>query len=262
MTARSALGTALLQSDQRYFEIAADVVELEGAVVASMAGLEALAGACVVQRVEPRSITAGSDEWVGATTDHLRSIGCSVARIYLMEPDSGLDDALARAGFVKRLEIGYAAVGVVTAGRADVGLRAVAGELDWEAKRKVHAGSQTAADGHDSPADDWVELERRKCATGEMRAFLVEVDGEVCGAVATIDVPGVVRAKNLFVHATRRREGIGAGVIRALSGTAAGEGKAAVGIFGVPGNAGDALYRRLGMDPVVSQFEWSRPLRS
>lgn len=257
----SSLGAELIESDRRYFELGADVLEMEGAVVVSMAGLETLAGACVVQRVEPGRITADPDEWVSATVDHLRRNGCSMARIYLGEPDARFDEALARAGFVKRLEIGYAAVGAVMRGRTGVVLRPIDGELGWEVKRKLHAGSETAADGHDSPSDDWVELERRKCATGDMAAFLVEVDGDVCGAVATLDLPGMVRAKNLFVHPSRRREGIAGGVMRMLSHETAARGKEVVGIFGVPGNLGDAVYRRLGMDPVVSQFEWSRSLR-
>jgi hypothetical protein len=261
MTARSPLAAGLIESDRRYFEFGADVVEIEGAVVACMAGLETLAGACVVQRVEPGRIAADADEWVGATTDHLRGIGCSVARIYLVEPDARFDEALARAGFVKRLEIGYAADAVVTTGRTDIVLRPVDGELGWEVKRKLHVGSETAADGHEAPSDDWVELERRKCATGDMAAFLVEVDGDVCGAVATLECPGMIRAKNLFVHPGRRREGIAGGVMGALSHEAAARGTEAVGIFGVPGNLGDAVYRRLGMEPVVSQFEWSRALR-
>ncbi|HEX8771576.1 MAG TPA: GNAT family N-acetyltransferase [Acidimicrobiales bacterium] len=261
MTALSPLGAGLIESDRRYFELGADVVAIEGAVVACMPGLETLAGACVVHRVESARIIADPDEWVGATIDHLRGIGCSVARIYLVAPDARFDEALAGAGFVKRLEIGYAAVGAVTTGRTDVVLRPVDGELGWEVKRKLHAGSETAADGHDSPSDDWVELERRKCATGGMAAFLVEADGDVCGAVATLELPAMIRAKNLFVHPGRRREGIAAGAMGALSHEAAARGKEAVGIFGVPGNLGDAVYRRLGMKPVVSQFEWSRSLR-
>ncbi len=257
----TSVGAALLESDCRYFELGADVVELDGAAIASVAGLEHIPGACVVQRVEARRITLGYQAWVRATTDCLRRIGCLTARIYLVGPEAGLEDALATVGFEKRLEVGYVSAGVLATGRTDVVLRPVDGELGWEVKRKLHAGSDTAADGHRARSEDWVELERRKCATRDMRAFLVEVGGDVCGAVATLDLPRVMRAKNLFVHPDRRREGIAAGVVRALSRRAAELGAEAVGLFGVPGNPADAVYRRLGMEPVVSQFEWSMSLR-
>ena len=105
-----------------------------------------------------------------------------------------------------------------------------------------------------------MEFERRKCATGGMRAFLVEVDGEVCGAVATLEGDGLLRAKNVFVHADRRREGIAAESLRVLSRRAVDLGLAATGIFGVDGRPGAAVYVHLRMTPVVSQVEWSRPL--
>ncbi|HUQ63712.1 MAG TPA: GNAT family N-acetyltransferase [Acidimicrobiales bacterium] len=260
MTAPSPLGATLIESDRRYFELGADVIELEGAVVVSMEGLENLAGACVVQRVEPGRIVTEPEIWVRSTTEYLRDRGHSTARVYLVDPDTGLDGALVGQGFQKRLEIGYVSVRPLGSGRTDIVLRPMDGEQDWEAKRKLHAGSDTAADGHDASPEDWVDLEHRKCTTGGMQAFLVEAEGEVCGAVAVLDVSGVLRAKNLFVHPDRRREGIAGGVLRALSQEAARLGREAVGVFGVPGNPGDAVYRRLGMDPVVSQFEWCRSL--
>jgi GNAT superfamily N-acetyltransferase len=214
----------------------------------------------VVQRVEPERIHAEPQEWIGALADRLRALGWATARIYLDDAVPGLDEALAGAGFQRRLEIGYATRGIVDGGRADVVLRPIVGEVDWELKHKLHAGSETAADGHAAPAEEWVELERRKCGPGAMTPFLAEVGGDVCGAVATLDAGPLLRAKNLFVHPDRRREGIASGVMRALSRHAGDAGKEAVGIFGVPGNPGDALYRRLGLVPVAHQLEWALDL--
>jgi GNAT superfamily N-acetyltransferase len=262
VTALSSIGTSLVDTDRRYFEFGASVVEMGGATVASMAGLEELAGACVVQRVDPQVVAADPQRWVATTTDHLRALGCSTARIYLMEPHTAIDEALTDAGFRARLEVGYASRTVITGVRSDVALAPIADERGWETKRKLHAGSEKAADGHRAPADDWVDLERRKCGATAMRAFLITVDGEVCGAVATIDGGSVLRGKNLFVHPHRWRQGIASAVMGVLSRLAQDEGKEAVGIFGVPGNVGDAVYRRLSMDPAVSQFEWSMALKA
>jgi GNAT superfamily N-acetyltransferase len=260
VTILSPLGAPLMESDRRYFELGADGVELDGATVVWMAGLEHVPGACVVQRVRPERIRAEQREWVAAVTDRLRTLGCSTARVYLDEPVPALESALADAGFAPRLEIGYTTRGPIDGGRTDVVLRPIAGEPDWELKHKLHAGSDTAADGHVALAEEWVELERRKCGVDRMKPLLVEVGGDVCGAVATFDVGDLVRAKNLFVHPDHRREGNASGVMRALAAQAADTGKQAVGIFGVPGNPGDAVYQRLAMVPVLHQFEWSLDL--
>ncbi|MEA2826385.1 MAG: hypothetical protein QOG43_824 [Actinomycetota bacterium] len=260
MTAR--LGGALLESDRRYFELGATVDVVDGAEVASMAGMEATPAGCVVHRVRPAEIGGeGAAAWVAAVTRRLRGGGCRMARVYLDQPDAALDGALAAAGYCRREEIGFLAERVLAAGpRSDVVLREVVDDEGWEAKAKLHAGSDVAADGHVTAPEEWVDFERRKWVTGGMKAFLVEVDGEVCGAVATLEGDGLLRAKNVFVHPDRRREGIAAESLRLLSRRAGDLGLAATGIFGVDGRPGAAVYVHLGMVPVVRQFEWSRPL--
>ncbi len=255
-------GAALLESDRRYFELGATVERIDRAQVAWMPGTAATPAGCVVQRVQEAAFDdpAPAAEWVDGVTRRLRELGRGVARVYLDRPATVLEDALAAAGYGPRVEIGYLVEGVLPAGpRSDVVLREVVDEDGWEAKRKLHAGSDVAADGHASVPEEWVDFERRKCGGG-MRAFLVEVDGQPCGAVATLVQDGLLRAKNVFVHPERRREGIAAGTLRVLSRRAVDLGLGATGIFGVDGRPGAAVYVHLGMAPVVRQFEWSRPL--
>ncbi|MEA2972335.1 MAG: hypothetical protein QOG82_793 [Actinomycetota bacterium] len=263
------LAAALLESDRRYFELGATVDEIVGAEVVWMPGMEATPAGCVVQRVRPSVIGGGAaglaPAWVADVTRRLRGLGCGLARVYLDRADADLDRALAGAGYRPRVETGFLVEGPLPApsgggARADVSLREIVDDDGWEAKAKLHAGSDVAADGHVSQPEEWVEFERRKCATGGMRAFLVEVDGEVCGAVATLEGDGLLRAKNVFVHADRRREGIAAESLRLLSRRAGALGLAATGIFGVEGRPGAAVYVHLRMSPVMSQVEWSRPL--
>lgn len=282
------LAAALLDSDRRYFELGADTVAIDGAVLCRMTGLESLAGAVVVQRVDDGAI-ADPERWVAEVDCRLRDAGVGLARVYLADRShhpTPLESALASAGYRPRVEIGYLAtvselathlpartcsgvtgtgVGAGAGARPETGpavaLRAVASDDAWEEKHKLHAGSAVASDGHESPAADWVELERRKCETGGMEAFLIEVESEVCGAVATLPIPGqVLRAKNVFVHPDRRRLGLASETIRVLARRARKEGFAATGIFGVEGNAGNAVYVGLGMTPVVRQVEWARNL--
>ena len=258
------LAAALLESDRRYFELGASVEGIEGAEVAWVPGMEAMPAGCVVHRVRPSVIGGGGAAeaeaaaeagaaWVADVTRRLRGLRCGLARVYLDQPDPDpvLDRALAGAGYRRRVETGFLAEGPLAApppgARDDVALREIVDDDGWEAKAKLHAGSDVAADGHVSRPEEWVEFERRKCATGGMRAFLVEVDGEVCGALATLEGDGLLRAKNVFVHADRRREGIAAESLRVLSRRAVDLGLAATGIFGVDGRPGAAVYVHLRM---------------
>ncbi len=254
-----ALAGALLESDRRYFELGATVEAVDGAELAWMEGTAALPAGCVVHRVRPGELGgAGPPAWVDGVTRRLRELGRSVARVYLDGPAAALDGALAGAGYRRRAEIGYVVEGALptAAARSEVTLREIVDEDGWEAKGKLHAGSEEAADGHVTVPGEWVDLERRKCAGG-MQAFLVEVDGEVCGGVATLEQDGLLRAKNVFVHPDRRREGIAAETLRVLSRRAVDLGLAATGIFGVDGRPGAAVYVHLGMVPVMRQYEWS-----
>lgn len=258
----TSLASALLESERAYFELAATSLTMEGATVVWIPGLESVPGSSVVQGVRPHEIRTDPGRWVEQVIRQVRELGCSMVRVYLLTFPSRLDDALAAAGLRSRTEIGYLAYGQMLAGRhrSDVSLRRIAGDAAWETKRKLHAQSTVASDGHASVSEDWVELERRKSDTGKMQAFFIEVDGEVCGSVATLESETLIRAKNVFVHPERRREGIAAQAIRLLAQRAEELGKEAIGIFGVEGNPGNAVYQHLGMTPAVRQFEWSRVL--
>lgn len=254
---------ALVESDRRYFELASARRDLDGCRLSWMVGMEPVAGAGVVHRVRPEAI-AEPGPWVGVVTAAMAEAGLRLARVYLDRPEPRLDEALAEAGYRRRVEVGFLVEGGLSwspsGPRRGVALREVVDDAGWEAKRKLHAGADVAADGHVTAPDLWVELERAKWATGEMQAFLVEVDGEPCGAVAALEVDGLLRAKNVFVVPERRREGVASEAIRLLSRRAADRGLAATGIFGVYGNPGAAVYTGLRMEPVVEQVELAKPL--
>lgn len=257
------MAAALLHSDRVYFELGARSLSVEGATIWSMPGLEAVPGSCVVQCPERLPGAGRAARWLAEVTAGLERLGCAMARIYVSESPSPLDGALEAAGFRCRTETGYlSGPDLADAGRFrnDVVLRPVSDDDAWELKHKLHAQSEVASDGHATPAGAWVELERRKCETGQMQAFLIEAGGETCGSVATLRIGPLLRAKNIFVHPDRQREGIASAAMHVLCRMGQDAGAAATGIFGVTGNPGDALYRRLGMHPAAQQFEWSRPL--
>ncbi len=92
-----------------------------------------------------------------------------------------------------------------------------------------------------------------------MRAWLIEVAGDPCGAVCDMQVDGLIRLKNLVIRPDDRRRGLG--VAAALSiGEIATEQGVALGSFALHGSCGERVYRRAGMRPAVRQTEWYRPL--
>jgi GNAT superfamily N-acetyltransferase len=254
------LAAALLESDRRYFELGARGERIRAARLVVMPQLEAVPGACVVQRVCDVEFDVDPRRWVADVVERLGGLGCTVARVYLDGPFFSLEAALADAGFERRVEVGYIVRGVLPVGRDDVVLRAVVDDDGWETKRRLHSDADYVADGYPLSGPSWVALERRKCDSGGMRAYLVEIGGTAVGAVAALEVDGLLRAKNVFVRSEYRRQGVGAAAMGLLSRRAVELGAAATGIFGVEGRPGNALYRRLGMTPVVEQQEWARYL--
>lgn len=259
-TPTAKLADALLESDRRYFELGATVEDLDGAELVRETGSRTSHG-CVVQRVRPSAIASDPTAWVAEVTRRLRVLACPIARVYLDRPEASLERALAAAGYGRRVEIGFVVEGrLAMASRSDLKLREAVDDATWEAKRRLHMAVDVAPDGHVAAPEEWVDFERHKCDTGEMRAFLVEMDGETCGAVATLEGDGLLRVKNLVVHPRRRRQGIAAATVRLLSERALDLGLAGTGTFGVQGEAGAAVYAGLGMAPVLRQLEWSLAL--
>jgi GNAT superfamily N-acetyltransferase len=247
------LATALLESDRRYFELAARVVPLTGAVLAVVPGIP-VAAAGVVHRVDPDAIAA-PDRWVAEVLEVIRDSGLPLARVYLDRPASRLESALARGGFGSRVEIGFLATDPIDAA-GPVTLRPIRSEGDWEKRAKVHLDAPTP-DGHDADALAWQQLERLRCDSGGMRAYVAERDGEPLGAVCMLEDELLVRNKNLVTLSRWQRQGVASAVLAELDGMARGTGRV-LGTFAVEGSAGEALYRSLGMAEVLRQIEWSR----
>lgn len=254
----------LLESEHRYFEAGATLETVPGGTIARMPGLEPLAGGCVVQRLTRDVIEADVEGWVQRIEDCIAALGVRLARIYVAEAIPRLEDCLARRGYrrVDEVALLLRAHPMVDKPPALAGmeLRRIESAADWLAKLDLHRGVTRGPDGHLSPADLWVELERRKSNCGYMTPYLVTVDGLVCGAVAAAGVGSVMRLKNLVIAPAFQRHGLGRAVAASFAGLAATDGRGVAGCFAISGTPSVEMYRSAGFHPVGLQTEWTRAL--
>lgn len=253
------LAETLLESDSRYFEMAADIELASGATIAHMPGLIHIAAGCVVHRLrrqwDPYTAAAG----VEAIEGRLAELGCLRPRFYLTNPLPQLEHALEARGYRPRGELGMITRDLSPTKREDVRLRLVADEKDWDHKLRLHADCPLTPDGYATPPHDWVAMERRKCELAGMKPFLIQALGRICGAVNAIDMGELWRLKNLVIHPEFRQRGVAAAAVRALAHEARMAGGQALGSFALADGMGWRTYLRAGLTVITRQVEWSQP---
>lgn len=254
------LASDLVASDHSYFTLGATVDRIGPAEVVWMAGFTDVAAGCVTW-VDPGGNPGESTDWVGRAIRRMHEIGAGLLRIYCQDPGVALCRRLVSEGFTRRSEIGFVTDRRLQSARADVRLRPVDDDAGWKEKVDLHLEADLASDGHGGATDGFVALERAKCDTGAMTAFLIEVDGEVAGAVATLTQGSLLRVKNLYITPGFRGRGVGAAVLPLAGDLMAERGLGGMGMFGVAGTRGSALYTAAGLRPVAELIEWSRPAR-
>jgi GNAT superfamily N-acetyltransferase len=258
------LAADLLESDGAYYESAAVLEPVGGAVVARVPGLERVPAGCVVHRVDASVLPRDPARWIELIEQRLLGHGCRRVRFYLAGRHPALEAALLARGYRPREESGYAlAVTHQPFDRSEgpqVELRPVTTADDWAAKLALHRVAGMAPDGHDADPEAWVELERVRAAAGSIRPFFIVSRGAICGVVALGSGGSLLRLKNMVVHPSWRGMGIATAVLHCAVVAAWREGWAAVGAFVVSGDPGEMLYVRAGFQPVTRQTEWMRPL--
>jgi len=248
-----------IESDRQYFELGAQIDVLEGAQIAWLPGQAHNPAAVVVHRVDPVAAARVGNQWIQPLEARLRDIGTPVSRIYLDGPDTALDTVLQDAGYRAQHEIAFHGI----ARRSEslkIDVRPVRTAEDWEEKLRFHVANAERPDGHATCAHDWVAMERARCATGTMEAWLCQHDGAVVGTIGTMRVSGVTRLKNLVIDRAARRQGVGRASVLRICQTVAQSDRSDFVVFALDGHAGDALYRAAGFRPVGCQVEWTRAL--
>jgi GNAT superfamily N-acetyltransferase len=247
-----------VESDRLYFSLAATVEPLAGAELAWMPGLAHSSASVVVQRINPHAVLSGGPAFLDRIERRLSAMGTPVARLYLDRSSPAADAILTQAGYQARHELIFA--GELRDGRCDgLEIRSVTSDADWHRKRAFHEETGARPDGHESTASDWVEMERRKCAAGGMLAFSAEIGGRMVGVCNALASAQLVRLKNIAVHPGHRRQGIGSRMLARVSQAVSPTGLPLC-IYAVAGEAGEFLYRAIGLVELGRVVEWSKPL--
>lgn len=83
-------------------------------------------------------------------------------------------------------------------------------------KASLYSATEKGPDGHRTPPDHWVQLEQRKCETGQMQVYLVYYNGNICGTVGALEVDDLLRLKNLTIYPPYRRQGLAQATVYAF----------------------------------------------
>lgn len=251
------LAEGLVASDVRYFELGAQVESIAGARLAWMPGLADVPAGCVVLDADSWPDDVAAAAALEALERRVGEIGGRRVRLYLAHERAGVADALRERGYSSRGERGLVLPAAVPCGER-VALDPLEDASGWRLKRELHVDSPDAADGHPVAPDRWVELERRKTGPAGLRPWLIRIGGTVAGTVCTLEGDGFLRLKNLLVRRDFRRRGVASATVAAFGAVARAQDRT-LGLFAVEGTAGEGVYRKCGMMPVVRWVEWQGP---
>jgi GNAT superfamily N-acetyltransferase len=257
------LQSELLDSDAAYFDAAAMLEPIEGAVLSRLPGLEHLCAGAVVHRIQPNAIRLGAESWVASVEALSRARQVPRVRIYLHRAEPKMERALRSRKYAERREVGL--VRTTDPGANDepsfsgVRLEEVVDLSGWDEKRRIHESTDIAADGHPGDPRSWCEMEQRRCAHGYMRPFLVCQGDAVCGTLCLASRGSLLRLKNLVIHPDWRGRGVGTAAARAAVVLARRAGYETVGCFAIPGGPALSVYQQAGFHPIVTQTEWLQP---
>ena len=255
------LGRELVASDCHYFDAGARRYSAGAADLAHLPGFERIAAGVVVHRVRSADIVGEPALWVRRVEHGIARLGGALSRWYLDESDTELARVLAGLGYSARVELGLVLDADPHRAPSDqrVGLRAITTRAQWAAKLRIHQQSVAGIDDHATP-EQWVAMERRKCAAGYMRPYLIESAGQVAGVVNVAVCGSILRMKNLVIAPAYRRQGVATSFAAGLAPLAAVMGCAVAGCFAIAGEKGERVYVGAGYRLVTRQVEWMKPL--
>jgi len=253
----------LLESDTAYFRAAAECELVQGFQISHMPGLESLAAACVAHRIlKPGGRIQA--QCLQAVEQRFLALTCNHARFYQQHPDDELESWFRENGYRPTREIAllntYDDPGFCEINDGNIQLRPVLTEHDWTLKLSIHQDIPNGPDGHFSPAEEWLQLERRKCAAGYMEPFLIFREDMACGAVNYAPGSQIGRLKNIVIHPCWQRKDIGAQAARLIAYMARERGMSAAGCFAMEDGQALSMYKKAGYFPVTVQTEWHKHL--
>lgn len=242
----------LIASDHDYFRAGALALVIEGGSLV-WDPTSCIEG--IVLMTKPSAAEANPAAWVRSLQRAQLQRGLQRLRVYFREAAPLLGQALAQAGFKERVELLF--TGTPNKPISTIDLRPVLSADDWQRKLVFHEEVSDRPDGYACSAAEWISLEKTKVLSMGMQPFLVCHRDAVVGAVSTIDVPALLRIKNLVIHTEWRGQGIAQQILGKLSSYGELSGVRHIGVMAVSGTAGESLYRRAGLTEQGNYYEWS-----
>jgi GNAT superfamily N-acetyltransferase len=251
----------LFESDTLYFEAGAVCVEVEGAIIANMPGMENLVAGSVVQRIDMQIVSTDPEAWLDNIELQLKEMAIHRARIYIQSHNDIVSTTLLHRGYRPVDEV---ALLLHTSSRhiqdKSVSLMPILDQEGWDEGLSVYRCIEKGPDGHVSPPEQWIELERSKCNAGYMLPYLIYKNEDVCGAVNLAVHQHLVRLKNMVIHPDFRRKNCGASAAALFSDLAKQYGKSAAGCYAIENHSSLPMYKKAGYIPVAKQTEWLKEI--
>jgi len=249
----------VLETDNRYFELATERADLNGAQLVWSPDRTSIPLGCVILRVEEPESPEQALEWLTRFEDAILDVDCRLARIYLQKSNPVLEQALTRTGYERRPEVAFVGPATAPPAGTTVSLHLMTDEADLDKMAEIDAEDSYGPDGHTADNATWNEIIRQKWRTGELSLYFIKYQEEICGTVGAMHAAHILRLKNLVVRPSYRKQGIGRAATLALWEMAFDSGKR-LAVFGVPGGGGYATYKSAGLHPTLPQDEWCKIL--
>ncbi len=246
----------LLETDNRYFELASTTRQLPGGQLSWMPGCTSIPLGCVIVRVGQPSSMRQANRWTGEFEAAVDEIGGRIVRLYLQDRVPLLEDALRQAGYQGRAELAFLSPTVAPPQESSVSIRQVVTKEDFQLKSDLEAESSTGPDGHSLDPRPWQEALCAKWKTKLLHFYFIERDGNIVGTIGAMQGSCILRLKNLVIRPAFRQQGFGREAVFALWRQACDDGRL-LGTFGVQGDAGCHVYLSAGLKVTAAQVEWS-----
>lgn len=246
----------LLRNDRDYFRAGAVIETIGACRIVRMTSCSGLSAACVVE------CDSTNPDDLRAVWRRLAELNVTEFRTYL--PGERQDKILESFGCDRSVEAAYYSEVDEHAHKQipdHIKIRPIS-RADDTIKTALLNQDTARPDGKDSPAKDYIELERLKIEAGYMKGFLIEVDHEPAGFFSLSPKGNLVRMKNLFSAPRVRGAGCGAAIISFAFQYASMTGRKHIGVFAIQGGAGERLYSRNGLKIVGAQTEYSASVAS
>ena len=248
--ANGALHKAMLADDRAYFRASTSVESIEGWKLRIPTWSRVADTGCIV---EP---PMGARDYPSGFTDLCRDRGIETLRFYLPGPPS-LHESWS-AAFARNEEI---AMGCSLGHEEDMSwpeevsvdrLNASSDPI----KTALFESDEKRPDGKPSLAADFVLMERAKIEAGYMRGYLIAYRGMAAGCFGiSLDQPGLVRLKNLFLAPRYRGRGLARLAIRFAANLGVRNERHMLGAFAIKAHGTQKLYEGCGLHVVGSQTE-------